>query len=102
MDEIINKMESTELHCGESEFYTLNRYHQPLLDNNVTKENLDDLHDLYQHYLVVIDFTGRKDTKKIYNLLNEYISKYQSNEYKNCIQLATEIYNNILNFLNEE
>jgi len=38
MDEIINQMDKTELHCGESEFYNLNKLHQPLLDDNVIAE----------------------------------------------------------------
>ena len=54
MEEIINKMENTELHCGESNF-TSKQTCQPLLDDNVTSENLEDLRDLYRNYLVVID-----------------------------------------------
>ncbi len=101
MDELINKMENTELHCGESEFYTMNKLHQPLLDDNVTIENLDDLLDLYNDYLVAINFKdGREDTKKIYNLINDYISKYKENDFENCIKIAGDIYDGILTFLN--
>jgi hypothetical protein len=101
MEELINKMENNELHCGESEFYNLNKLHQPLLDDDVTIENLDDLLNLYRNYLVVIDFQdGREDTKKIYNLINDYISKYDTNDFENCIKIAADIYDNILTFLN--
>lgn len=101
MDELINKMENSELHCGESEFYTLNKLHQPLLDDNVTSENLEDLRDLYRNYLVVIDLQdGRDDTQKIYHLLNEYISKHEANDFENCIKIAGDIYDGILTFLN--
>jgi hypothetical protein len=101
MEEIINKMENSELHCGESEFYTLNKLHQPLLDDNVTSENLEDLRDLYMNYLVVIDFQdGREDTQKIYSLLNDYISKHDANDFNKCVKIATDIYDNILTFLN--
>jgi hypothetical protein len=101
INQIINKMENTELHCGESEFYTLNKLHQPLLDDNVTSENLEDLRDLYRNYLVVIDFQdGRKDTKKIYRLLNDYISKYEANDFEKCVKIAVDVYDNILTFLN--
>ena len=94
-------MENNELHCGESEFYNLNKLHQPLLDDDVTIENLDDLLNLYRNYLVVIDFQdGREDTKKIYNLINDYISKYDTNDFENCIKIAADIYDNILTFLN--
>ena len=101
MEEIINQMENTELHCGESEFYTLNKLHQPLLDDNITIENLEDLKKLYQHYLIVIDFQdGRKISNKIYNLLNEYILKYNSNDFDKCMKIAADVYNKILIFLN--
>ncbi len=103
MEEILNKMENTDLHCGESEFYTLNKLHQPLLDDNITIENLDDLQELYRNYLVVIDFQdGNDDTNKIYNLLNEYISKYDSNDFENCVKIAADVYENILTFLNQK
>jgi len=101
MDEIINQMDKTDLHCGDSEFYNLNKLHQPLLDDNVTLENLSDLKALYNNYLVIIDFQdGREDTKKIYNLINEYISKHNSNDFENCVKIATNVYDSILTFLN--
>jgi len=101
INQIINKMKNTELHCGESEFYNLNKLHQPLLDDNVTSENLEDLRDLYRNYLVVIDFQdGRDDTQKIYHLLDEYISKHEANDFEKCVKIAINVYDNILTFLN--
>lgn len=103
INQIINQMENTDLHCGESEFYTLNKLHQPLLDDNITIENLDDIYKLYRNYLVVIDFQdGSDDSKKIYNLLNEYISKYDATDFEKCVKIAADVYENILTFLNEE
>jgi hypothetical protein len=102
MEEIINQMENTELHCGETEFYNLNKLHQPLLDGDVTIENLDDLQKLYQTYLTSINFQDdeRDDVKKIYNLLNDYISSYNLKGFKNCVEISTQIYDYILIFLN--
>ena len=38
--------------------------------------------------------------KKIYNLLNDYISNYNLEGFKNCVEIATQIYDDILIFLN--
>jgi hypothetical protein len=101
MDELIDQMNSNDLHCGETEFYTLNKLHQPLLDGDVTTEHLEDLQNLYRKYLVTIDFQdGRDDTNKIFCLLNNYIDAYESKKFEKCIKISTQIYDDILNFLN--
>ena len=49
----------------------------------------------------LIDFQdGRDDTQKIYRLLNEYISKHNSNDFEKCVKIAVDVYDNILTFLN--
>ena len=49
MDNLINQMENAKLHCEKTKFYNLNKFHQPLLDDYVTIENLGDLLNLYQN-----------------------------------------------------
>ncbi len=101
MENLINQMENNNIHCGETEYDNFNKLHKPLLDNEVSIENLDNLFDLYKNYLVAINFDDeREDIKKIYNLINKYILKYNTNDFENCVKIAVEIYDNILTFLN--
>lgn len=102
MDELINSMEKTELHCGDSEYQELKNIYNLTVDALKNKlysaELLLQIKNKLIYYLQNIsDIDNYKDIESNIYL---YLQNYDSQNYVKCLTLFTKIYNSIEKFLN--
>ena len=103
MNEIINSLEKTELHCGESErdeLHDLIEISKSYLHSN-TREGLNQLCCRIKikllFYIKHINMSEFNDVEiKIY----KYVNIYDNGNYTKCLTLFLEISNIILNEIN--
>ena len=103
MDDIINSLENTELHCGESELEELHdliEISKSYLHSN-TQEGLNQLcTKIKTKLLFYIKHINMSEIDNIEMKIYKYVNIYDNGNYTKCLTLFLEISNIILNEIN--